>query len=176
MPLAKDLLHPSIEEEKGKCKLKRLVQSPNSYFMDVKCPGCYKITTVFSHAQTVVVCAGCSTVLCQPTGGKARYYGASHRIDLPIAVFIRQRLHALNRSAISVYTRVINLFPADWRKDVRSERRLIERFDDEDGILRGGEPEEGWKKNLRGFLCILNFMKITMKWFFVVVFCICQIC
>merc|ERR1712189_26280 len=41
MPLAKDLLHPSIEEEKGKCKLKRLVQSPNSYFMDVKCPGCY---------------------------------------------------------------------------------------------------------------------------------------
>merc|ERR1712228_212571 len=72
MPLAKDLLHPSVEEERGKCKLKRLVQSPNSYFMDVKCPGCYKITTVFSHAQTVVVCAGCSTVLCQPTGGKAR--------------------------------------------------------------------------------------------------------
>lgn len=53
-------------------KKKRLVQSPNSYFMDVKCPGCYKITTVFSHAQTVVLCVGCSTVLCQPTGGKAR--------------------------------------------------------------------------------------------------------
>lgn len=34
--------------------------------------GCYKITTVFSHAQTVVLCVGCSTVLCQPTGGKAR--------------------------------------------------------------------------------------------------------
>ena len=31
-----------------------------------------RITTVFSHAQTVVVCAGCSTVLCQPTGGRAR--------------------------------------------------------------------------------------------------------
>jgi len=72
MPLAKDLLHPSHDEEKRKCKLKRLVQSPNSYFMDVKCPGCYKITTVFSHAQTVVLCVGCSTVLCQPTGGKAR--------------------------------------------------------------------------------------------------------
>ncbi|XP_030788819.1 40S ribosomal protein S27-like [Rhinopithecus roxellana] len=40
--------------------------------MDVKCPGCYKITTFFSHAQTVVLCVGCSTVLCQPTGGKAR--------------------------------------------------------------------------------------------------------
>ncbi|CAI9736086.1 40S ribosomal protein S27-like [Octopus vulgaris] len=70
--LAKDLLHPSLEKERRKCKLKRLVQSPNSYFMDVKCPGCYKITTVFSHAQTVVLCVGCSTVLCQPTGGKAR--------------------------------------------------------------------------------------------------------
>ncbi|KAM7246701.1 hypothetical protein CapIbe_002999 [Capra ibex] len=45
MPLAKDLLHPSPEEEKRKHKKKRLVQSPNSYFMDVKCPGCYKITT-----------------------------------------------------------------------------------------------------------------------------------
>ena len=34
--------------------------------------GCYKITTMFSHAQTVVLCVGCATVLCQPTGGKAR--------------------------------------------------------------------------------------------------------
>ncbi|CAO2634712.1 40S ribosomal protein S27 [Lemmus lemmus] len=59
MPLAKDLLHPSPEEEKRKHKKKRLVQSPNSYFMNV------------NHAQTVL-CVGCSTVLCQPTGGKAR--------------------------------------------------------------------------------------------------------
>lgn len=35
-------------------------------------PCCLCSTTVFSHAQTVVICAGCSTVLCQPTGGKAR--------------------------------------------------------------------------------------------------------
>lgn len=40
--------------------------------MDVKCPGCYKITTVFSHAQGSVVCAGCSTILCQSTGGRAK--------------------------------------------------------------------------------------------------------
>merc|ERR1712241_988501 len=72
MPLAKDLLHPRPEDEKRKHKLKRLVQHPNPYFMDVKGPGCYKITTVFSHAQTVVLCVGCSTVLCQPTGGRAR--------------------------------------------------------------------------------------------------------
>ncbi|XP_006249044.1 small ribosomal subunit protein eS27-like [Rattus norvegicus] len=69
-PLAEDLLHPSPEEEKRKHKKKHLVQSPNSYFMDVKWLGCYKI--VFSQAQTVVGCAGCSIVLCQPTGGKAR--------------------------------------------------------------------------------------------------------
>ncbi|KAI4118449.1 MAG: hypothetical protein LQ338_007402, partial [Usnochroma carphineum] len=49
-----------------------LVPAPRSFFMDVKCPGCFTITTVFSHAQTVVICGGCSTVLCQPTGGKAR--------------------------------------------------------------------------------------------------------
>eukprot|EP00315_Gephyrocapsa_oceanica_P010165 CAMPEP_0185308028 /NCGR_PEP_ID=MMETSP1363-20130426/18747_1 /TAXON_ID=38817 /ORGANISM="Gephyrocapsa oceanica, Strain RCC1303" /LENGTH=88 /DNA_ID=CAMNT_0027905411 /DNA_START=46 /DNA_END=312 /DNA_ORIENTATION=- len=67
-----DLLHPPAELEKRRHKLKRLVQSPNSFFMDVKCPGCFSITTVFSHAQTVVICGGCSTVLCQPTGGKAR--------------------------------------------------------------------------------------------------------
>merc|ERR1711909_26576 len=40
MPLARDLLHPSAEEEKRRSKVKRLVQHPNSYFMDVKCPGC----------------------------------------------------------------------------------------------------------------------------------------
>ncbi|KAJ9084195.1 40S ribosomal protein S27 [Entomophthora muscae] len=72
MVLAVDLLNPSIEHQKQCHKLKRLVASPNSYFMDVKCQGCYNITTVFSHAQTVVVCGSCSTVLCQPTGGRAR--------------------------------------------------------------------------------------------------------
>merc|ERR1712157_427186 len=70
--MVRDLLHPSASEEKRKHKLKRLVQSPNSFFMDVKCPGCFNITTVFSHAQTTVVCGSCSMMLCQPTGGKAR--------------------------------------------------------------------------------------------------------
>ena len=51
-----DLLHPTAEHEKSVHKLKRLVQSPNSYFLDVKCPGCLQITTVFSHAQTTVLC------------------------------------------------------------------------------------------------------------------------
>ncbi|KOX73889.1 40S ribosomal protein S27 [Melipona quadrifasciata] len=72
MPLAKDFLHPSPAEEKRKHKLKRLVQKPNSYFMDVKCPGCYAIKTIFSHAQRSVECDGCRTILCTSTGGKAR--------------------------------------------------------------------------------------------------------
>uniref|UniRef100_A0A674BUH4 40S ribosomal protein S27 n=1 Tax=Salmo trutta TaxID=8032 RepID=A0A674BUH4_SALTR len=72
MQLAKDLMHPTLVAERQRHKKKRLVQSPNSYFMDVKCPGCYRITTVFSHAQRVVPCGGCSFILCQPRGGKCR--------------------------------------------------------------------------------------------------------
>ena len=70
MPLSKDLLYPSLKENRK--HKKSLLQSPSSYFMDVKCPGCYNITTIFSYAQTAALCVGCSAVLCQPTGGKAR--------------------------------------------------------------------------------------------------------
>ena len=44
----------------------RLHSSPSNH------QGCFNITTVFSHSQTVVLCGSCSAVLCQPTGGKAR--------------------------------------------------------------------------------------------------------
>lgn len=70
--LVQDLLHPTAASEARKHKLKTLVQSPRSYFLDVKCPGCLNITTVFSHAQTAVTCESCATVLCTPTGGKAK--------------------------------------------------------------------------------------------------------
>ncbi|KAF9315862.1 40S ribosomal protein S27-like [Podila horticola] len=53
-------------------KLRRVVQSPNSFYMDVKCSGCQSITPLFSHADTVVSCPKCSAVLSQPTGGLAR--------------------------------------------------------------------------------------------------------
>lgn len=80
MPLVVDLLHPTAATELRRHKMKRLVQSPNSYFMDVKCPGCVQITTVFSHAQSTVTCTGCGTVLCTPSGGKARLTeGSSYR-------------------------------------------------------------------------------------------------
>ena len=42
MTLAVDLLNPLESTEKQTHKLKRLVQSPNSYFMDVKCSGTFQ--------------------------------------------------------------------------------------------------------------------------------------
>ena len=53
-----DLLNPLYEDEKQKHKLSRLVQAPDSYFMDVKCPGCFSVATIFSHAQTAIQCEG----------------------------------------------------------------------------------------------------------------------
>lgn len=72
MPLARDLLYPDPAKERRRHKMKRLVPHPNTYFMDVKCPTCRQIKTAFSHATTVVSCAKCGTVLCRPSGGKAR--------------------------------------------------------------------------------------------------------
>ncbi|KAG9390771.1 40S Ribosomal protein S27 [Carpediemonas membranifera] len=70
--MAYDLLRPTEASEKNAHKLKRLVQSPNSYFMDVKCPHCIEITTVFSHATTPVACPECGFLIATPAGGKAK--------------------------------------------------------------------------------------------------------
>ncbi|ETL44382.1 40S ribosomal protein S27-like [Phytophthora nicotianae] len=109
--MPRDLLHPSAAEEASKHKLRRLVQAPNSYFMDVKCPGCFNITTVFSHAQTVVLCGSCSVMLCQPTGGKARLTdGCQYRkktedgegtkqeskLNTPAQIFFSSHAHSLS--------------------------------------------------------------------------------
>ncbi|KAJ7704446.1 hypothetical protein B0H17DRAFT_1193680 [Mycena rosella] len=40
LTLTVDLLNPSTTYEQRQHKLKHLVQSPNSYFMDVKCITC----------------------------------------------------------------------------------------------------------------------------------------
>ena len=67
-----DLSYPTVRSERMKHKRARLVQGPNSFFMDVKCPSCFAITTVYSHATSQVTCTGCSTVLARSTGGKAK--------------------------------------------------------------------------------------------------------
>ncbi|XP_073909564.1 small ribosomal subunit protein eS27-like [Castor canadensis] len=71
MPLVRNLyIFPCKRKEKA--FEKSLFQSPTLYIMEVKCSRDYKITRVFSHVQTVLLCAGYSIVQCQPTGGKAR--------------------------------------------------------------------------------------------------------
>lgn len=50
-PLTKGLLHPSLKEEKRNPRKKQLIQSVSSCFINVNCPGCYKITTVPSQSQ-----------------------------------------------------------------------------------------------------------------------------
>jgi small subunit ribosomal protein S27e len=67
-----DLRYPTVKSERQKHKLTRLVQGPNAFFMDVKCPSCFAITVVYSHATTAVQCKGCTTVLSRSTGGKAK--------------------------------------------------------------------------------------------------------
>ncbi|EPY33250.1 small subunit ribosomal protein S27e [Strigomonas culicis] len=67
-----DLSYPTVRSERMKHKRRRLVQGPNSYFMDVKCPNCTTVTKVYSHAATIVECKSCNKKLSRPTGGKAK--------------------------------------------------------------------------------------------------------
>ena len=67
-----DLLNADPTQEEGLHKLKRLVQTPNSFFMDVICKHCNEISTIFSHSQTAVTCEYCGAVLCTTTGGRAK--------------------------------------------------------------------------------------------------------
>jgi ribosomal protein S27E len=66
-----DLLHPNPAIEAKKHKLKKLVQKPNSYFIDIKCK-CKKVNHTFTHAQSIIRCKGCNEVIATPTGGKLK--------------------------------------------------------------------------------------------------------
>mmetsp|Transcript_52509 Transcript_52509/g.97227 ORF Transcript_52509/g.97227 Transcript_52509/m.97227 type:complete len:90 (+) Transcript_52509:1-270(+) len=66
-----DLLNVDPVEEESKHKLKKFVQAPDSFFMDVKCPSCGGIKVVFSHAKSVVY-GPCGAVLATPTAGKVK--------------------------------------------------------------------------------------------------------
>lgn len=75
-----DLLNIDPVQEERLHKLKRLVQAPNSYFMDVKCKQCDEIATIFSHSQTAVSCESCSQLLCTTSGGKVKLViGSAYR-------------------------------------------------------------------------------------------------
>ncbi|EIJ87383.1 small subunit ribosomal protein S27e [Nematocida parisii] len=66
------LKYPSPETILRTCKKKRLIPTPNSYYMDVKCSECEKKVVIFSHSQTVISCHACSTILAKPSGGKVK--------------------------------------------------------------------------------------------------------
>jgi len=55
--IEEDLLHPIQANEKKKHKLKRLVQCPNSFFMDVKCPGCFNMLVPSQFLSLLLVSA-----------------------------------------------------------------------------------------------------------------------
>lgn len=57
---------PASDDARADARSPLLSSPPRNY------QGCFNITTVFSHSQTVVLCGSCSAVLCQPTGGRAR--------------------------------------------------------------------------------------------------------
>ncbi|PWA38872.1 40s ribosomal protein s27 [Artemisia annua] len=50
-----------------KLNLKLLDDYPGSYFMDVRCNGCFFVTTIHSHPQDWLPCPGCGKLLCMPS-------------------------------------------------------------------------------------------------------------
>ncbi|HDI42538.1 MAG TPA: 30S ribosomal protein S27e [Candidatus Bathyarchaeota archaeon] len=54
---------------------RKLVPTPRSKFLRVKCPECGNEQIVFSHASIVVKCMVCGAVLAEPAGGKAKIRG-----------------------------------------------------------------------------------------------------
>nr|BAS01674.1 ribosomal protein S27 [Lotharella vacuolata] len=65
-----DLSFPSVEMEKTKHKLKRIIPSPNSTFIGSECVVCKKANLIFSHSSKQRKCKFCFSTLTNPKGGK----------------------------------------------------------------------------------------------------------
>lgn len=55
-----------------------LIPTPDSEFVDVRCPACGNTTTCFSHATTPLVCGTCGSQLGFPSGGQMRFLEGCH--------------------------------------------------------------------------------------------------
>ena len=66
-----DLMNIDPSQESHMHKLKKLVQTPNSYFMDVRTKETGEIITIFSHSQSVVY-DSIGNVVALPTGGRCK--------------------------------------------------------------------------------------------------------
>merc|ERR1712232_326787 len=67
-----DLLNIPDNVEQRRHKLKRTVQAPNSYFMNVKSGENNNLAVVFSHSQTPIYCPSTNQVLAKVSGGKVQ--------------------------------------------------------------------------------------------------------
>mmetsp|Transcript_17433 Transcript_17433/g.35189 ORF Transcript_17433/g.35189 Transcript_17433/m.35189 type:complete len:100 (-) Transcript_17433:875-1174(-) len=66
----RDLSFPTIEMEKIKHKLKRIIPSPDSTFIGSECVVCKRANLIFSHSSKQRKCKFCYSVLTRPKGGK----------------------------------------------------------------------------------------------------------
>ena len=55
-----DLLNPPAHLEAKTHKLKRLVMSPNSFFMEVKCPGCFQMYVILPALCSIAFDSACT--------------------------------------------------------------------------------------------------------------------
>ena len=66
-----DLLNADPTQEEHLHKLKKLVQTPDSFFMDVMSKHSDELYTVFSHSQTPVY-DNTGNLIAMPTGGRVK--------------------------------------------------------------------------------------------------------
>lgn len=50
----------------------KMIETPDSRFIKVKCPKCKKEQVIFGKAATKIKCLSCGNILAVPTGGKTR--------------------------------------------------------------------------------------------------------
>jgi hypothetical protein len=87
--------------------------------------GCFSISTVFSHAQTVVICSSCSSVLCQPTGGRARLTEGKHcpllRVYLAFMPCARELIPSEELSTLYHVFTLLSVYAAACTLDTHSD-------------------------------------------------------
>ncbi|RXH79955.1 hypothetical protein DVH24_041102 [Malus domestica] len=110
-----DLLHPPAELEKRKHKLKRLVQTPNSFFMDVKCQGCFSMKIIcaeppcsVTHKQLwcAVTARRCCASLLEDVPGSPKVAPSEERETDALAFIAFTFISELQKSFLGLISRL----------------------------------------------------------------------
>lgn len=93
-----DLLNPSVSSQKRLHKKKRFIPTPNSYFMDVKCPGCFAsfISPLSDGSRPWTIFWGCRLFSCATPSLALSLFSAGHHHCLllrPDCCCLQQLLH-----------------------------------------------------------------------------------